>query len=206
MKTLERLVLSHLCPVVRSAKDPLQFAYQPCVCVDDAVIYLQVRALSNLQKAGSTMRIIFYEFSSAFNTIQPALLKGKEHAGVGLHLTAWIVDYLTNQPRYISTWVCVSDMTVCSTAALEGIVLVLFLFTPYTADFTYCSPSCHLQKFSEDSAIVGLITEDDDGVYSGLIEDFVDWCPRNRLHINAWKTKEWWWISAGDNTPLFVML
>ncbi|KAI3361591.1 hypothetical protein L3Q82_013734 [Scortum barcoo] len=38
MKTLERLVLVHLCPLVSSFMDPLQFAHQPGIGVDDAVI------------------------------------------------------------------------------------------------------------------------------------------------------------------------
>nr|XP_019946005.1 PREDICTED: connective tissue growth factor-like [Paralichthys olivaceus] len=48
----------------------------------------------------------------------------------------------------------------------------------------------HLQKFSDDSAIVGLITDDDDREYRELIKDFVDWCQWNRLQINSGKTKE----------------
>ncbi|KAI3362414.1 hypothetical protein L3Q82_012711 [Scortum barcoo] len=70
-------------------------------------------------------------------------------------------------------------------------VLAPFLFTLYTADFSYNTPSCHLQKFSDDSAVVvGLITDGDDREYRGLIQDFADWCLRNNLQINAGKTKE----------------
>ncbi|KAI3353981.1 hypothetical protein L3Q82_018538 [Scortum barcoo] len=58
-----------------------------------------------------------------------------------------------------------------------------FLFTQYTS-------SCHLQKFSDDSAVVGLITDGDDREYRGLIQDFADWCLRNNLQINAGKTKQ----------------
>ncbi|KAI3355495.1 hypothetical protein L3Q82_018337 [Scortum barcoo] len=60
----------------------------------------------------------------------------------------------------------------------------------YTADFSYNTPSCHLQKFSDDSAVVGLITDGDDREYRGLIQDFADWCLRNNLQINTSKTKE----------------
>ncbi|KAI3366546.1 hypothetical protein L3Q82_000678 [Scortum barcoo] len=40
MKALERIVLRHLRPLVSPNMDPLQFAYQPGIGVDDAVIYL----------------------------------------------------------------------------------------------------------------------------------------------------------------------
>ncbi|KAI3372979.1 hypothetical protein L3Q82_023423, partial [Scortum barcoo] len=97
MKTLERLVLAHLRPLVSSFMDPLQFAYQPDIGVDDAVIYLLHTSLTHLEKAGSTVRIMFFDFSSAFNTIQPRLLGDKlQLAGVDHHLTTWILDYLTH--------------------------------------------------------------------------------------------------------------
>ncbi|TWW68204.1 hypothetical protein D4764_19G0000020 [Takifugu flavidus] len=50
MKVMERLVLSHLRPLVSPFQDPLQFAYQPKVGVDDAVIYLLQRAYSSLDR------------------------------------------------------------------------------------------------------------------------------------------------------------
>ncbi|KAI4901268.1 hypothetical protein NFI96_028900 [Prochilodus magdalenae] len=74
MKTLERLLLVHICPLVSPALDPLQFAYQPGIGVEDAIIHLLHRPLSHLENAGSTLRIMFFDFSSAFNTIQPMLL------------------------------------------------------------------------------------------------------------------------------------
>ncbi|TWW54745.1 hypothetical protein D4764_0240700 [Takifugu flavidus] len=175
MKTLERLILDHLRPLVSSFMDPLQFAYQPSIGVDDAVIYLLHTSLTHLEKAGSTVRIMFFDFSSAFNTIQPRLLGDKlQVAGVDHHLTTWILDYLTQRPQFV-----------------RGTVLALapFLFTLYTAD-SYSTSSCHLQKFSDDSAAVGLITDGDDTEYRELIQGFVDWSLRNNLQINAGKTKE----------------
>ncbi|KAI3354613.1 hypothetical protein L3Q82_019117 [Scortum barcoo] len=82
MKALERIVLRHLRPLVSPNMDPLQFAYQPGIGVDDAVIYLLQRSLSHLEDAGNTVRITFFDFSSAFNTIHPSLLRVKlERAG-----------------------------------------------------------------------------------------------------------------------------
>ncbi|KAI3374114.1 hypothetical protein L3Q82_005934 [Scortum barcoo] len=167
MKTLERLVLAHLRPLVSSFMDPLQFAYQPDIGVDDAVIYLLHTSLTHLEKAGSTVRIMFFDFSSAFNTIQPRLLWDKlQLAGVDHHLTTWILDYLTHRPQFVRVQGFESDRLLCSTGAPQG------------------------TKFSDDSAVVGLITDGDDREYRGLIQDFADWCLRNNLQINAGKTKE----------------
>ncbi|TWW77917.1 SCAN domain-containing protein 3 [Takifugu flavidus] len=113
MKTLERLILDHLCPLVSSYMDLLQFAYQPSIGVDDAIIYLLHTSLTHLEKAGSTVRIMFFDFSSAFNTIQPRLLGDKlQVAGVDHHLTTWILSEgferyfpTTKDPRTAKEWI-----------------------------------------------------------------------------------------------------
>ena len=191
MKTMERLILNHLRSVVSTAMDPLQFAYRPNIGVDDAVIYLLHRALAHLEAAGTAVRVMFFDFSSAFNTIRPALLREKlEKAGVDGQLAAWTTDYLTNRPQYVRLRNCVSEVVVSSTGAPQGTVLSPFLFTLYTSDFTHNTNSCHLQKFSDDSAIVGCVSEGNELEYRSVIMDFVDWCERNHLCLNTSKTKE----------------
>ena len=76
-KTMERPLLHILRPQVRHALDPLQFAYQEKVGVEDAIVYLMHRAHSYLDKGKGAVRIMFFDFSSAFNTIQPVLLGDK---------------------------------------------------------------------------------------------------------------------------------
>ena len=136
IKTLKQLVLVHLRSVVGPFMDQLQFAYQPGIRVDDTIIFLLDRSLSHLEKPGSTVRIMFFDFSSAFNTIQPALLGDKlELAGVNQHLTSWILDDRTNWLHYVRTWDYMSDTIICSTGAPQGTVLAPFLFTLCIADF-----------------------------------------------------------------------
>ena len=68
MKAFEGLVLNQLRPAVSVHLDPLQFAYQAGIGVDDAIIYLLNRALTYLDTPACTVRIMFFDFSSAFNT------------------------------------------------------------------------------------------------------------------------------------------
>ncbi|KAI3359074.1 hypothetical protein L3Q82_002565 [Scortum barcoo] len=65
-----------------------------------------------------------------------------------------------------------------------------FLFTLYTTDFQYNSESCHLQKFSDDSAVVGCIREGEEGEYRTLVDNFVEWSEQNHLRLNVNKTRE----------------
>ncbi|KAI3376306.1 hypothetical protein L3Q82_016414, partial [Scortum barcoo] len=171
MKALERIVLRHLRPLVSPNMDPLQFAYQPGIGVDDAVIYLLQRSLSHLEDAGNTVRItffFFFDFSSAFNTIHPSLLRVKlERAGASDQLAAWVTSYLTDR---LQTPVCEAAGLCVRCGGLQH--------------------SCHLQKFSDDTAIVGCVSEGNDCEYRKVIMDFVDWCELNHLQVNASKTKE----------------
>ena len=62
--------------------------------MDDAILYLLQRAYSALDKPNTMVRITFFDFSSAFNTIQPRLLSEKlERMDVDAPLIARI--YLT---------------------------------------------------------------------------------------------------------------
>lgn len=45
--------------------------------VDDPVICLLLRSRPHLESTGRTMRVMFFDFSSVFNTIQPAPLMEK---------------------------------------------------------------------------------------------------------------------------------
>lgn len=86
--------------------NPLQFAYQLNIGVDDAVIYLLHQAFSHLESARRTVRVMFFDFSSAFNTIQPSVLRGKLQ-GAGVDHQLWITDYLTRRPQYVRLQDCV---------------------------------------------------------------------------------------------------
>ena len=85
---------------------------------------------------------------------------------------------------------CVSDAVVSNTRAPQGTVLSPFLFTLYTTDFSYQTESCHLLKFSDDSAVVGCISKVEEADYRAVVDNFVTWCELNHLQLNTAKTKE----------------
>merc|ERR1712035_110584 len=88
--------------------------------------------------------------------------------GVDDTVISWITDYLTGRPQFVRLGSGLSDVVVSDTGAPQGTVLSPFLFTLYTTDFKYNSGSCHLQKFSDDSAVVGCIREGEEGEYRTL--------------------------------------
>ncbi|KAI3359147.1 hypothetical protein L3Q82_002680 [Scortum barcoo] len=99
-------------------------------------------------------------------------------------------DYLTGRPQYVRLGDCRSDTVASSTGAPQGTVLSPVLFTLYTSDFQYKSEFCHVQKFADDTAIVGCIRSGQEDEYRELIKDFVTWCDLNHLLLNTTKTRE----------------
>ena len=64
---------------------------------------------------------MFFDFSSAFNTIQPPRLSDKLlQMGVNVQLVSWITDYLTERPQFVRLKDCVSETVLCSTGAPQG--------------------------------------------------------------------------------------
>ena len=122
------------------------------------------------------MRIMFFlDFSSAFNTIQPNLLCEKLLGmGVISSTVSWVADYLSDRPQFVRLRSCLSDVVLSNTEAPQGTVLSPLLFTLYTSDFQCHSVSCHLQKFSDDSAVVGVLRMD-----------------------RSWSTGSWWTLWSG---------
>lgn len=70
MKCFERIILTHLKEQTKKHMDTLQFAYKEKRGVEDAVATLLNGIYKHLETPASYVRILFADFSSAFNTVQ----------------------------------------------------------------------------------------------------------------------------------------
>jgi hypothetical protein len=77
MKCFERLVITHINTIIPETLDPLQFAYRPNRSTDDAISFAVHTALSHLDKRKTYVRMLFIDYSSAFNTMVPSKLINK---------------------------------------------------------------------------------------------------------------------------------
>ncbi|XP_070199067.1 uncharacterized protein [Littorina saxatilis] len=57
-------------------------------------------------------------------------------------------------------------------------------------DAVALDPSVLVLKFSDDTTVEGLISNDDESVYREEVEQLVGWCSDNNLELNVSKTKE----------------
>ena len=74
MKCFERLVMAHINSILLDTLDPLQFAYRPNRSTDDTISIALHTLLSHLDKRNTYVRMLFIDYSSAFNTTVPLKL------------------------------------------------------------------------------------------------------------------------------------
>ncbi|KAK3548172.1 hypothetical protein QTP70_005203 [Hemibagrus guttatus] len=181
MKSFERLVLSYLKDIIDPLLDPLQFAYRANRSVDDAVNMALHFILQHLNSPGSYARILFVDFSSAFNTIVPTLLRDKLfQLNVPDSMCSWITDFLTDRRQFMRLGTHVSDFQHISTGSPQGCVL----FSLYTNGCTSGHQSVKLLKFADDTTLIGLISD------GGEMDLLVSWSSVNNLELNSLKTVE----------------
>ncbi|KAI4876824.1 hypothetical protein NFI96_006328, partial [Prochilodus magdalenae] len=171
--------------------DPHQYAYRKNRSTDDAISSVVHSALTHLEQKNSYVRMLFVDFTSAFNTMIPQTLTNKlSSLGLRSSLCNWVLDFLVNRPQSVRIQNLTSFTTILSTGSPQGCVLSPLLFTLLTYDCSPIHPGCHIMKFADDTAVVGCITNSEESGYRQEVEHLEGWCRKNNLCINVKKTKE----------------
>ncbi len=191
MKSFERLVLTYLKASTGPLLDPLQFAYRANRSVDDAVNMGLHFILQHLDRPGTYVRILFVDFSSAFNTIIPDTLQNKlTQLSIPTSVCQWITSFLTDRQQLVRLGKFSSSTRATSTGAPQGCVLSPLLFSLYTNDCTSKDPSVKLLKFADNTTLIGLIQDGDESAYRQEVKELAVCCSLNNLELNTLKTME----------------
>ncbi|KAK3539575.1 hypothetical protein QTP70_010270 [Hemibagrus guttatus] len=145
MKCFERLVMKQIKDLLPPSLDPMQFAYHPNHSTDDVITTTLCLALTHRDNKDSYVRMLFIDFSSAFNTIIPQHLTEKlSLLGINTFLCNWILDFLTGRPQSVRIGNSTSSATTLNTGAPQGCVLSPLLFTLLTHDCAAMHSSNHI--------------------------------------------------------------
>ena len=139
MKCFERLVMNHINSILLNTLDPLQFAYCPNRSTEDAISIT----------LNTYVRMLFINYSSAFNTIVPTKLIIKLRTlGLNTSLCNWILDLVTGCPQVVR--VC-NNTLILNTGVPQGCVLSPILYSLFTHDCMAKHDSNTIIKFADDS-------------------------------------------------------
>ena len=148
-------------------------------------------ALEHLEGRDTYVRMLFIDYSSAFNTIIPTKLIAKlKDLGLNSHLCNWVLDFLTGRPQVVRIGNHTSSSLTLSTGAPQGCVLSPLLYSLFTYDCSAKHSSNIILKFADDTTILGLITNGDETSYRDEVNALTAWCADNNLSLNVSKTKE----------------
>ena len=191
MKSLEKVVKDNILKQVETSLDPLQFAYRSGRGVDDATTTLLHFLYRHLEGVKTHARLLFIDFSSAFNTIQPHILAQKliDDFKLDLNLVGWILDFLTDRSQCVRVNETLSSRMSSSTGSPQGCCLSSLLYILYTNDCRSNHLNRHIIKFADDSVIVSLL-EEDEVQHGPVVDDFISWCDKSFLQLNVSKTKD----------------
>ena len=137
------------------------------------------------------MRLLFVDFSSAFNTILPDKLVQKlGDLGIPYPTCNWIKDFLSNRPQSVRVGSHTSPTLTLSTGSPQGCVLSPLLYSLYTYDFTPVHPRNSIAKYADDTTLVGPIHRGNETKYRDEVEQLSKRCEANNLLLNQKKTQE----------------
>ena len=123
--------------------DDLQFAYSKGLGVDDAVLTVLHTLRKHVDKLGTKARLLFADFSSAFNAIS---LYGFR---------------VSNRLEYVNFNGTLLDGIEINIGVPQGCVLSAVLFIIYTADCRSLSKHV-IVNYADDTVIVGLMSNEED--------------------------------------------
>ncbi|KAK0135828.1 putative RNA-directed DNA polymerase from transposon X-element [Merluccius polli] len=190
MKCLEQIVKKHVFIHTHQLLDPLQFAYRPSRGVDDAIVTLLHLVYTHLEAPKTHVKIIFFDFSSAFNTINPNILAQRlVNFGLDGGLILWLLDFLSQRVQQVKVGSSLSDKIITNTGSPQGCVLSPLLFILYTNNCSSPYPGRYLIKFADDTALVSLLKESEQD-HGPVLPEFLGWCEQSNLLLNTLKTKE----------------
>ncbi|KAK1792063.1 hypothetical protein P4O66_001841 [Electrophorus voltai] len=162
MKCFEKLVRDFITSSLPASMDPLQFAHHHNRSTDDTITHLLHTTLTHMDRGrGNYVKMLFVNYSSAFNTIIPSRLTTKlEDLGLLPSLCDWISNFLTDKPQ------------------------------SYTYNCVATSSSTIIVKFADDTVLMGLFLDNDERVYLEETKHLENWCQENNLLLNVSKTKK----------------
>ena len=155
-----------------------------------ALIKYQHMCLKSLDEGAKSVRVISFDFSKAFDSVQHDILFNKiKKIPINLYIINWMIDFLNNRKQRVKVDGVITEFLDINRGVPQGTVLGPIMFTIMVNDIKPVNLSNDLSKFADDITIIAPVYNHED---SG--EDEVNnmklWSIENRMALNMNKTYE----------------
>jgi hypothetical protein len=134
MKSFETRVIAHINANMPATLDPLQFAYRSNRATEDDISIAIHTTLTHLDKRNTYVRMLFIDYSSAFNTIVPSKLRALVLDTI---LCNWILYFLTGRPQAVRIGNNIFFTPTLNTGAPQWCVLSPCFYTTPTPSSSF---------------------------------------------------------------------
>ncbi len=166
--------------------DQHQHAYKYNRSTEDAVTTVLCTTQTHPDDPNNYARILFIDYSSAFNTIIPRKMIPKLFC-------MWVLDFLSNQHHTGRLGMSTSSTLSISTGAPQGCVLSLLSST--VEENSHDCPASHdttaVIKFTDDTSIIGLIKNNNETAYREEVKNIIEWPVSKNLDLNKQGLQKW---------------
>ncbi|CAM1302680.1 Uncharacterised protein r2_g1269 [Pycnogonum litorale] len=194
LKILEYFIKQQLeTHVMNNNLDRYQFAYKQNVSTSDAVGVLISNAIMNLEQNHTISRILFLDYSSAFNTVnrQEILDLLSQKYNTPEWMLRMLLSYFDKRKQFVKVKNVKSLEIPCRTGVVQGAVLSPFFFTLITDGLRSNFDNCKIIKFADDTAVVAKVSNRDSlHEYFNLVKNIYLWSVEHHLILNTTKTHE----------------
>ena len=116
-----------------------------------------MQSLTHLDEGrGNYVRMLFIDYSSAFNTIIPSRMIQKIRSlGINTQICNWVLSLLTDRPQVVRVGGgLMSGPLILNTGTPQGFILSPLLYNIYTHDCIASSSSTSIIQFADDSVVL----------------------------------------------------
>ncbi|KAF7644165.1 hypothetical protein LDENG_00226570 [Lucifuga dentata] len=195
MKSLERIIVGRLRDDVNSVLDPYQLAYKNNRNTSDALNIVSHLILKHLENRTSYVRLLFIDFSSAFNTMLPQVLLGKlKQMEVNPYIIKWYHSFLVDRQQQVKVNSTLSELQTISVGAPQGCISSPLLFTLYMlpSGSIFKKHGVSFHCYTEDSQIYLPLKRKTTILLKALLDcldDIKTWMALNFLDLSEQKTE-----------------
>ena len=144
-------------------------------------------------ESGEMTGTVFIDLSKGFDAVNHEIILDKlGKSNMSTSVINWFKSYFYERSQSVSIGGNISKSMPLSTGVPQGYILGPRLFNIYTSDLPLCLPlECKLFMYADDSTITCCSSNINEIEYNlnSALGRIYDWCVRNKLTINANKTK-----------------